>query len=173
MTFGGWYIIEVMKKIIVAYDKNYGIGAHNDLLWQRDLPADLQHFKQLTIGHPVIMGRNTYLSIGRPLPGRRNIVICYQDEVIDGVEVVTSLEAAYALAGSDQDVFVIGGGQIYSLAFDTVDQIIATEVNAQFDQATIFFPAVEAEVWREIDRQHHQADDRNLYDYDFVTYQRL
>ncbi len=159
-----------MKSIIVAYDKNYGIGANNDLLWH--LPADLKHFKDKTTGNAIIMGLNTYRSIGRPLPNRQNIVMSYQDELIDGVCVVSSLQAAYDIAGHDKEVFVIGGGQIFALALDTVDRIYATEVDATFKNASIFFPAINKTAWREIGREKHQADEKNQYNYDFVVYER-
>ena len=161
-----------MKTIIVAYDKHFGIGANNDLLWQRDLPADLKHFKDITTGNAIIMGFNTYRSIGRPLPGRQNIVISDRKELIEGFEVVGNLQEAYEIVGPDKEIFVIGGGQIYVLAMDTVDRILATEVDAIFDQATIFFPEIDLAKWREISREKHLADELNLYNYDFVTYER-
>ena len=159
-----------MKTIIVAYDQNMGIGANNDLLWKQELPADLRHFKDLTTGSTVIMGSNTYKSIGRPLPNRHNIVINYSDMQIDDVTVVTSLEDAYKAADT-RDVFVIGGGQIYKLALDTVDVIKATEVQASF-KADIFFPEVDMNKWQEVERESHKADEFNKYGYDFVTYAR-
>lgn len=162
-----------MKTIVVAYDKNYGIGAKNELLWQRDLPDDLKHFREVTTGGAIIMGRNTFESIGRALPNRQNIVITRgAHEPVDGVEFVDSLDTAYAAVKPGRETYVIGGGQIYMLAIDTIDQIIATEVEATFDGADIFFPAIDKTVWQEKDRVHHDADERNLYNYDFVTYVR-
>lgn len=161
-----------MKSILVAYDKNLGIGAHNDLLWRRDLPADLARFKDMTTGNAIIMGRKTYESIGRPLPNRQNIVISRLADSIEGVSVVGSLQAAYDAVESGKEAFVIGGGQIYALAMDSVDHIYATEVDASFDTADTFFPGIDTSVWQETDRAHHQADERNLYNYDFVTYER-
>jgi dihydrofolate reductase len=166
-----WYD-EDMKSILVAYDKKLGIGAHNDLLWQRDLPADLKRFKELTTGNAIIMGRKTYESIGRPLPERQSIVISRTPSPIEGVTVVDSLTAAYEAVESHRETFVIGGGQIYALAMVSVDRIYATEVDASFDTAEIFFPAIDMNVWQEIDRAHHEADERNLYNFDFVTYVR-
>jgi dihydrofolate reductase len=162
-----------MKSILVAYDKNFGIGAFNDLLWQRDLPADLRRFKELTTGHAIIMGRKTYDSIGRALPNRQSIVISRQAGVIEGVIVVDSLAAAYDAVEAGRESFVIGGGQIYELAIDTVDRIYATEVDAEFPQADVFFPAVNKDWWHETAREHHTADERNKYDFDFVTYDRV
>lgn len=162
-----------MKTIIVAYDKNFGIGADNDLLWHRDLPADLQYFKAATNGHTVIMGYNTYKSIGRPLPNRRNIIVSDKPELIEGFEVVGNLRSAYDIIPDVEEVFVIGGGQIYSLAIDTADKILATEVDAIFQQATVFFPRIDMNIWRETKREKHRADGANLYNYDFVTYERI
>ncbi len=161
-----------MKSIIVAYDKNFGIGAANDLLWARDLPADLAHFKQITMGSTIIMGYNTYLSIGRPLPGRQNIVINWEYEDIQGFDVVTSLDEAYSISKNEQ-VFVIGGGSIYKLAIDTVDKLYATEVQATFEKADVFFPEVNKDTWREVSREKYSADEKNKYDYDFVVYERV
>jgi len=160
-----------MKAIVVAYDKNFGIGADNDLLWQRNLPADLQNFKNITNGSPIVMGRKTYESIGKPLPGRKNIVISRVFKDIDGVGVVDSLQSAYNLAGAG-DVFVIGGAQIFGMSMDNIDTIYATEVDAVFDNATVFFPKINNQIWKEVRREKHLADDKNLYNYDFVTYER-
>lgn len=162
-----------MKTIVVAYDKNRGIGAANDLLWQRDLPDDLKHFKEVTMGGAIIMGRKTFESIGRPLPGRQNIVISRDGSLpINGAAVATSLDAAYAMVEPDREIYVIGGGQIYALAIDTVDRIFATEVDASFDAADVFFPAIDMNAWQETERVHHRADERNRYAFDFVTYVR-
>ncbi len=160
-----------MKSIIVAYDEDRGIGADNDLLWQRDLPADLRHFKDLTSGHAIIMGFRTYQSIGRPLPNRRNIVISNRPTDIDGVEVVSDLQAAYDLA-KNSEIFVIGGGKTYDAALSSVDRIFATEVKAKF-QADTFFPKININEWQEISREAHEADDKNKYSYDFVIYKRI
>lgn len=159
-----------MKSIIVAYDKNRGIGAANDLLWTRDLPADLQHFKQITSGNSIIMGRKTYESLGRPLPNRQNIVISRDMEPVEGFTVVRDLEEAYESATSD-DVYVIGGGQIYQLALDTVDQLLVTEVDEAF-AAEVYFPEIDPSIWQEVSREHHVKDESNKYNYEFVVYTR-
>lgn len=151
-------------------DKNQGIGASNDLLWVRDLPADLQHFKQTTMGSAIIMGRKTYESLGRPLPGRQNIVVSHDLESIEGFDVVRSIEEAYEVATS-QDIFVIGGGQIYAQALETVDKLYVTEVDEIF-KAEVFFPVIDKNIWQEVSREHHDKDDANKYDYDFVVYTR-
>lgn len=156
---------------MVAVDKNGGIGADNDLLWQRDLPADLAHFKKLTVGKTVIMGRKTFESIGRPLPDRQNIVVSRSGPTgVEGVQTVYSLETAYALA--QYDAMVIGGGQIYPQAIDGMDVLYVTEVDAEFPQATVFFPEIDKSVWAETSREHHEADEKNKYAFDFVKYER-
>lgn len=160
-----------MKSIVVAFDKNRGIGANNDLLWLRDLPSDLRHFKELTMGHAIIMGRHTFESIGRVLPGRRTIVVSSTLEPIEGVEVVPSLEAAYRLSAEGES-YVIGGAQLYKEAINTVDRLYVTEVAAEFPQAAVFFPEIEPEDWKEVSREHHDADAYNKYPYDFVEYSR-
>ena len=158
-----------MKSIVVAYDQKRGIGAANDLLWQRDLPADLRHFKELTMGGSLIMGRNTYDSIGRALPGRENIVVTHRP--LDAVDVIAvdSLAAAYAAAHGNQ--FIIGGGQIYEQSLPDADVVYATEVAETFTTAEVYFPAL-GEGWREAARESHPSDERNKYAYDFVTYVR-
>jgi len=162
-----------MKTIVVAYDKKYGIGAKNDLLWLRELPADLKHFRDSTMGGAIIMGRKTFDSIGRVLPGRQSIVVSRDIETIEGADVVHSIDEAYNKVEPGREAYVIGGGQIYALSLPTVDRILATEVDAEFPQATVFFPAIDKAVWRETDRQHFEADDQNRYAFDFVTYIRI
>ena len=127
----------------------------------------------MTTGHVVIMGHKTFESIGRALPNRQNIVISRNKGLfIPGVDVVDSLDEAYAIALPDTEMFVIGGAQIYEIALPTVDIIHATEVDATFDDATVFFPVIDIQLWRETAREHHVRDDRNFYNYDFVTYGR-
>lgn len=160
-----------MKAIVVGVDQNNGIGADNDLLWQRDLPADLAHFKKLTIGKSIVMGRKTFESIGRPLPDRQNIVVSRSGPTgVPGVLTAHSLQAAYALA--QYDIFVIGGGQIYEQAIGEMDKLYVTYVDAEFSQATVFFPEIDKTIWHETSREHHEADDRNKYSFDFVVYER-
>ena len=161
-----------MKNIVVAYDQNRGIGAKNDLLWLRHLPADLRHFRDLTTGQTIVVGRKTFESIGRVLPNRQNIVVSRQPLTIEGVTVVDSLEKAYKAADIDKEVFVIGGGEIYKLALESVDKIYATEVDATFPQSTVFFPALDMTAWHETSRVHHEADEHNMYSFDFVIYER-
>lgn len=118
------------------------------------------------------MGYKTYQSIGRALPGRQNILISHDNKPIEGFTVVESLEAAYESVQPGKQVYVIGGGKVYADAINSVDRILATEVDAIFSHATIFSPAIDSSKWVETSRTKHQADDKNLYDYDFVTYER-
>lgn len=160
-----------MKAIVVAMDKNRGIGAENDLLWLHDLPADLAHFKKLTVGKSVIMGRKTFESIGSPLSDRQNIVVSRSGPIgIKGVLTAHSPEAAYALA--QYEVRVIGGGQIFADTIDDMDVLYVTEVDAEFPQATVFFPVIDTNKWREVSREHHEVDEKNKYAFDFVKYER-
>lgn len=165
-------MIGIMVNIIVAYDKNRGIGANNDLLWQRDLPSDLRRFKDLTIGKTVIMGRKTFESIGRPLPGRRNIVLSKSMTPTSGIELAGSLKEAFILSGDD-NIFVIGGESVFQEALFSANTIYATEVKAVFPQATVFFPVIDMSQWQEVSREHHVADGNNKYDFDFVEYRRI
>lgn len=158
-----------MKSIVVAYDQARGIGVRNDLLWQRDLPADLKHFRDLTMGGSIIMGRNTYESIGRALPGRENIVVTHRPIDATDIIAVDSLAAAYAAAHGNQ--FIIGGASVYEQALSDVDVVYATEVHATFTDASVFFPPLGDE-WQERAREPHEADAKNKYPYDFVTYVR-
>lgn len=160
-----------MKSMIVAYDKNRGIGVKGELPWGRSLPADLRRFKALTIGKTVIMGRKTFESIGFALPGRENIVISSQRLDLPGtVKLARSLDEAYALAS--QEAFIIGGASIYQQSLDDVDVIYATEVEAEFDDIDSHFPELDAEEWHETGRLSHAADSKNDYCFDFVTYER-
>ncbi|QJU10147.1 dihydrofolate reductase [Candidatus Saccharibacteria bacterium oral taxon 488] len=162
------------KAIVVAYDKNRAIGRGGDLPWGRSLPADLAHFKRLTKGSDVIMGRKTFESIGRrPLPERENIVISSRPTGVKGVLTAVNLESALALAR--YKTFIIGGARVYDDALNTpeIDTIYATEVNAAFPDADTFFPEIDMTTWQEVNRVHHPADIENKYDFDFVMYRRI
>lgn len=160
-----------MKTMVVAMDRNNGIGADNSLLWGRDIPADLAHFKKLTVGRSIIMGRKTFESIGRPLPDRQNIVVSQTPTGVQGLITAASLPAAYALA--QYEIAIIGGGQIYAAALSDADMLYVTEVDAEFPEATVFFPEINCQDWQEVSRDHHEADENNKYSFDFVTYQRI
>ncbi|MBG9453262.1 dihydrofolate reductase [Lysinibacillus sphaericus] len=130
-----------MISLIVAHDNNYVIGYENGMPWH--LPGDLKYFKDKTMGKPMIMGRKTFESIGRPLPGRRNIVITRDASYhADGIEVVTSLEGALALAGDVQEIMIIGGEQIFRLSMDIADRLYITKINHSFNGDT-YFPKYE------------------------------
>ncbi|HYD97244.1 MAG TPA: dihydrofolate reductase [Noviherbaspirillum sp.] len=154
--------------IVVAVDEKNGIGIDNKLPWR--LPEDLAHFKRITMGHPVIMGRKTYDSIGRPLPNRRNIVITRNPAwKQEGVETASSLQAAIGMVG-DVAACIIGGSQIFAEALPLTDRLIVTEIAHGFACDT-FFPAIDRAQWKEIAREvHHSAS--NGFDYAFVTYEK-
>ncbi|MCB9819966.1 dihydrofolate reductase [Candidatus Nomurabacteria bacterium] len=160
-----------MKSIIVAMDKNNGIGAKGDLPWGRSLPDDLAHFKKLTTGGSVIMGRKTFESIGsKPLPNRENIVVSSRPTGVQGVLTARSMPAALALAR--YEVFFIGGEDIFLEALNEVDAIHATMIDAEFPEADVFFPQINSQDWREVSRNHHEADKDNKYAFDIVEYER-
>lgn len=158
------------RSIVVAYDQSRAIGANGDLPWGRGLPGDLAHFKKLTTGGCIIMGRKTFESIGsRPLPNRENIVISRNPTGVKGVLTAVNLSSALAL--TRYETFIIGGGQVYADALDLVDTIYATEVQATFDSADTFFPEL-GDDWTEASRTHHPADEKNAYAFDFVEYRK-
>jgi dihydrofolate reductase len=155
--------------IIVATDTQRGIGINNQLPWR--LPEDLAFFKRTTSGHPIIMGRKTFESIGRPLPNRRNIVITRNPAWRhDGVEAVTSLDAAANLVG-DTEAFIIGGAQIYGEALPHCDRLIVTEIGKAFN-CDAFFPQIDPSQWKEVSRERYHSE-QNGFDFAFVTYNRL
>src|SRR5690349_8907937 len=156
--------------LVVAVAENRVIGKDNALLWR--LPDDLKHFKAVTMGKPVIMGRKTYDSIGKPLPGRANIVISRQAGLrIEGCTVVDSLDAAFDAAGGVSEVSVIGGADIYRQALSRADIIYLTEVHAAFD-GDVTFQTLSPDEWLETSRQPHPADERHACAFTFVTLQR-
>lgn len=152
-----------MISIIVAVAKNGVIGCHNRLIWY--ISEDLKRFKALTTGHPIIMGRKTFESIGRPLPGRTNIVVSRNAELkIDGVSVVGSIQEAIDLLPQEEELFIIGGGQIYEQALPLASKIYLTLVDQTPDGDT-FFPEIARNEWREVKRT--EADG-----YAFIDYER-
>jgi len=163
--------------IIVAQAENRVIGINNKLPWH--LPEDLRYFKQVTMSKPIIMGRKTYESIGRPLPGRTNIVISRQEGYApEGVKVVPSLEAAIELAESicvidgAEEAMVIGGAQIYEQALTRADRLYLTQVHASVE-GDAWFPAFAKEEWREAGREDFTAMEPNPYDYSFIVLDRV
>jgi dihydrofolate reductase len=154
--------------LIVAYSTNRAIGRDNALPWK--LPGDLAHFKRSTLGRPIVMGRKTWDSLGRPLPGRSNIVITRNPGFgAEGAIVVPSLQAAIDACGDVDEAFVIGGAQIYAQALPLARRVLATEVHADVD-GDAFFPLLPSFQWKETARAPQPAE--NGYEYDFVTYER-
>ena len=161
-----------MINVIVAKASNNVIGAKNELIWH--LPNDLKHFKNLTSGHPIIMGRKTFESLGRPLPNRTNIVIT-RDKNWQGenVEKEFSLEKAIESAKKiNEDIYIIGGGNIYKQAMEFADVLYITEVHHEFEGDT-YFPEIDEEIWEEVDRENFMKDEKHSYAYSYVTYKRI
>ncbi len=162
-----------MKSVqaIVAVASDGAIGRQGDLLCH--LPADMKHFKEVTMGHSIIMGRKTFESFPRrPLPGRQNIVITRNDQwQYPGVTVVHSLEDAIAAAETEM-VFIIGGAQVYEQALPLVDVLHLTMIHARWASADAYFPTLDMNEWQEVSREHHDSDHRNAYEFDFVTLKR-
>jgi len=161
-----------MITIIVAMGKNREIGADNQLLWH--LPKDLKHFKELTSGHPIIMGRKTYESIGKPLPNRTNIVISRKNDWFEeGILIVGSIKEALKFAKKiDENVFIIGGGTIYEQTIDLADQLEVTLVDAEL-KADTFFPKIDEKKWLKTNETTHQRDEKNQFDFSFQTFERI
>ncbi|SIT14548.1 dihydrofolate reductase [Chryseobacterium ureilyticum] len=161
-----------MTTIVVAMGEKNEIGFENQLLWH--LPKDLKHFKDLTSGHPIIMGRKTYESIGKPLPNRTNIVVSRKkDWFEEGILIVGSLKEALKFAKKiDEEVFVIGGGNIYEQTMDLVDKLEVTLVKADLEADT-FFPKIDEKIWKKTNEVCHEKDEKNGYDFCFQTFERI
>jgi dihydrofolate reductase len=160
----------MIVSLVAAAGLKNELGKDGKMPWH--LPADLKHFKALTLGKPVIMGRKTFEAIGRPLPERRNIVVTRDSKFKAATaEVVHSLDEALKLAVDAPEVMVIGGGEIYRAAWPQAQRIYLTRVRADFEADT-FFPGVELEEWREVAREDHFENEKNTYDYSFITYER-
>lgn len=161
-----------MISIIVAMADGNAIGYQQELLCH--LPADLKHFKSITTGHPVIMGRKTFESLPNgALPNRKNIVLTHQKEIkYPNVTIVSTMQDAIAAADNDPEIFVIGGASVYRDALAFADKLYLTVIHHQFDEADTFFPAWDSEEWIEIAREDFKADEKNRFDYSFVTFQR-
>lgn len=159
-----------MISIIVATSMNDVIGIRGDLPWK--LSDDLKRFKQLTMGKPIVMGRLTWESIGRPLPGRQNIVLTQQaGYAADGCDVAASPAEALAAAAEAEEIMIIGGGQIYALFLPKASRLYVTRVQASID-GDAFFPGIDETTWQLVDRVPHAADDANEYAFEFRTYER-
>lgn len=163
--------------MIVAMAENRVIGINNKLPWY--LPNDLKYFKQITMGKPIVMGRKTFESIGKPLPGRANIIITRNlDWQAEGVKVAHSLEEAYSLAeaiaeidGQDE-LMIIGGDQIYQSSLPEIDRIYLTKVHASVE-GDAWFPEVNWDEWQELGREDFSAEGPNPYAYSFIVYERV
>lgn len=154
---------------MVAMDRTGAIGFNGDLPWGRSLKGDLAHFKRITQGGSIIMGRKTFESIGsKPLPNRENIVLSSKPSGVPGVLTALSLSSAYALAR--YLIFVIGGAQVYCQALDDMDELYITYVDAEFTEADTYFPEFDKSIWIEQSRQHHPADQDNKYSFDIIKY---
>jgi dihydrofolate reductase len=157
----------MIVSIVVAIAENNAIGKNNQLLWH--LPADLKHFKQITTGHTIIMGRKTFDSIGRPLPNRRNIVVTRTAGLqIPGAEVTNTIAAALELCAAEDEVFIIGGAEIYKSALTLTDRIYLTRVHASYD-ADAFFPEIDFGTWKETNIEKQLPDEKNHVAYTFST----
>ncbi|MCX4188633.1 type 3 dihydrofolate reductase [Methylophaga sp. OBS4] len=156
--------------IIVAMDEQGLIGKNNDLPWK--ISADLQFFRRTTMGKPLIMGRNTHESIGRPLPGRRNIIVTRQpDYQAEGCEVVHSAEAALSACQDAEEVMVMGGASLYEQLLPRCDRLYLTRVHARLEGDT-WFPAWDENDWQLLSCDDHQADEKNEFDYSFMLLER-
>lgn len=156
--------------LIVALARNRVIGRDNQLPWR--LSADLQHFKRLTMGKPIVMGRKTCESIGRPLPGRTNIVVTRDSSFsAAGCRVVHSIDEALVAAGGADEVMIMGGENLYSQLLPRADRLYLTEVQADVS-GDAWFPEYDQTQWQELERESHRADEKNEFDYDFVVLAR-
>lgn len=155
---------------VVAIADNRAIGKDNQLLWH--MPADLKHFKNVTTGGTVIMGRKTFDSVKRPLPNRHNIVVTHQKDLeIDGVTVVHSIEDALASVATEKEVFIVGGAGIYETAMCFINRIYLTTVHHTFDADT-FFPEINSDEWVVVSNESHPADEKNPFPYTFTLMER-
>lgn len=156
--------------IIVAMSSNWVIGRDNDLPWQ--LSSDLKHFRSITMGKPIVMGRKTHESIGRPLPGRENIIVtrnqAYQSEECT---VIHSLDELEKYCHQHDEIMIMGGAELYRQAMDKVTRLYLTEVHAHVEGDTLF-PTFDREQWQELERQDYKADEKNEYDYSFLVLER-
>ena len=160
-----------MITLVVAMGLNREIGVDNQLPWH--LPKDLKHFKEITSGHPIIMGRKTYESIGKPLPNRTNIVISRKKHWFEeGILIVGSIKEAIKFGQKiDEDIFIIGGGNIFEQTMDIADKLEVTEIKTNIEADT-FFPKIDPKIWTKTDEICHEKDEKNNFDFCFQTFQR-
>ncbi|MCP4321879.1 MAG: type 3 dihydrofolate reductase [Psychromonas sp.] len=158
--------------MIAAMAEDRIIGLDNKMPWH--LPADLKFFKRVTLGKPVIMGRKTYQSIGRPLPGRKNIVLTRDENlVIEGVDCVQTIEQAQALLGDIDEVMIIGGATIYQQFLSKADRLYLTFIDLKTEGDTQFPDYQQVAKWSEVDREEHLKDEKNAYNCQFITLDRV
>ncbi|WP_162126465.1 dihydrofolate reductase [Flavobacterium phycosphaerae] len=159
-----------MITLIAAVAENNALGKDNQLLWH--LPDDFKRFKSLTSGHYIIMGRKTFESFPKPLPNRTHVIITRQKNYApEGCIVVNSLEDAIAVCPKDEEVFVIGGGEIYTQSIAMADKIDITKVHQHFEADT-FFPEIDLKLWKLISEEFHPKDEKHAFDFTFLTYVR-
>lgn len=156
--------------LIAAIDEKQGLGKNNQLLCH--LPADLTYFKSMTTGKPIIMGRKTYESIGRPLPNRLNIVLSRRVKTIEGVLVAGNLDDAFRLAGDADEIMVIGGENVFSKALAIATRLYLTNIHHQFD-ADVYFPSFNEAQWQCVSSFFQSKDEKNAYDLTFKIYERF
>jgi dihydrofolate reductase len=161
-----------MITLVVALGRNREIGKDNQLLWH--MPKDLQHFKDITSGHPIVMGRKTYESIGKPLPNRTNIVVSRkQNWFEEGILIVGSLKEALKFAKKiDDEVMVIGGADIFKQTIEVADKLQVTLVDESFEADT-FFPVINEKDWALVAEEKHEKDEKNIFNFSFQTYERI
>ena len=162
-----------MITVIAAIATNNALGKDNDLIWH--LPADLKRFKKITTGHYILMGRNTYESIGKPLPNRTTIIITRNKNYFkEGCLIANSLEQAIEMSKEEANVFIIGGAQIYkeTIAKDLAQQLDITMVHKDFE-ADVYFPEIDFKIWKEVARENFKADEKNKLDYSFISYRKI
>lgn len=161
-----------MISIIVAINKNNGIGYKNELLYW--LPNDLKRFKTLTTGHTIIMGRKTFESLPKgALPNRRNIVLSSQNILFPGAECFHNLSDALEACKDEIEVFIIGGASLYKEAMPIADRLYITEIDDSEKEADAFFPEISLDIWEEKSRECHSTDEKHLYSYSFCDYDRI
>lgn len=161
-----------MLTLIAATSTNNALGKNNQLVWH--LPLDFKRFKALTSGHYIIMGRKTFESFPKPLPNRTHIIITHQNNYTapEGCFVVSSLEKAIGICPKNQEVFIIGGGEIYKQSIHIANKIELTRVHANLEADT-FFPEINPENWKIVFEEHHKKDEKHAYDFSFVTYVKV
>ncbi|MEG1580657.1 MAG: dihydrofolate reductase [Bacteroidaceae bacterium] len=157
--------------IIVAIAQDNAIGFENKLLFY--VPADLKHFKNLTTGHTIMMGRKTFESLPKgALPNRRNIVLSRNGATFAEAETFPSIEEALTQCSADEEIYIIGGATVYKEALSLASRLCITQIAATAEYADAYFPAINPHEWKEVAREHHEPDEKNHYNYDFVDYEK-